>query len=528
MITADTLIETDVLVIGGGGAALRAAVEAAEKGVEVLLVDKGRFTQSGTSPLALHGFAVALQGETPEETLFSDFVRTGHEINDLDLVRTVSKESRFEPSRLERMGVRFGLGADGGYFFRGTGNSVRITFDEARSGMTFPGVLGAEARKRGVRILEGVMIADLLAENGRIQGAIGMDGPKGVIFSAKSVVLAAGGANRLYPNVVDRISDEIYRTTGDGYGLALRAGLPLVDMEFSNFRDSPPAFGINGKYVNAKGEAFMAKYAPQWKERAPRGEIVEAIYREMQAGRGPVYIDFDNKDQQVPDFMPAEYKNYFKAYKEGNPPPVKITFQRLLGGVRILPDASCELEGLYVAGENGGGLHGADRLQGAAFLETQVFGRLAGIGAAQFAREKSRKGLDQKLVKSGGDRLLELQGEKKGSKAGEILKRIHELTWEHAGVIRNAPGLRKGIGAIEEIREELKGAAGGRLEVQEVMNLALTAEVVMRAALAREETRGTHIRDDFQQSSGKMSRRHVSVRYSSSGGLKTDVVECRE
>ena len=193
--------ECDVLVIGGGGAAVRAAVEAARTGVKVILVDKGRIERSGSSPLALHGMATVLPSADSEETLISDLKRIGSGINDLDLVRTAAEESRKEPERLAKMGVCFVRDPDGHYHYKDTGKSVRLVFDEAANGVNFVAVLGKEAWKRGVILIEDVMMTQLLVDDGRVVGALGIDLEKEIYtFSAGAVVLAAGGANRLICN----------------------------------------------------------------------------------------------------------------------------------------------------------------------------------------------------------------------------------------------------------------------------------------------------------------------------------------
>jgi len=522
----------DVLVIGGGGAAVRAAVEAAGYGVKVLLIDKGRFERSGSSPLALHGLASVLHRDDSEETLISDLMCTGCGINDLDLVHAAVRESRVEPALLEELGVRFIRHTDGSYhIYKGAGHSAPhgLTFDEAGCGITFVAVLGKEAWRRGVQLVDGVMITELLVDDGKVTGALGV-GENGEIytFSAGAVVLAAGGANNIYSNVTPRIAQYMYRTTGDGYAIAFRAGLPLVDMEFANFRDSPPAARMGGRYINARGESFMARYDPLMKEKAPRGKVVEAIYQEMQAGNGPVYIEIDDECEHVVEFLPDEYRAYVRACKEGKRPPVTISFQRLLGGARINPDASCAIRGLYIAGETAGGFNGADRLMGAAFLETQVFGRFAGTGAAEFALAGNRKEPSEGLVKKSRDRVLKILERKEGPRADEILQKIHRLTWDYAGIVREAAGLKKALGEIIILREKLNGAVGrNRFEVMEVQNLALVAEIVVRAALAREETRGTHRRSDFPQLSEEMAQKHISLSRSNEGEIKSAAVPSR-
>jgi len=523
------VIETDVLVIGGGGAAARAAVEAARKGVKVVLADKGRLGSSGTSPQGLHGFVTALPAEVSEETLFSEFVRIGYGINDFDLVRTAVEESSKEPALLEELGLRFVRDKAGHYFYRRTAKYLQITFDEAGCGLNPVAVLGREVRKHNVHLVNGIMIIQLLVKDGCVFGAVGLDRRNELYtFAAKAVVLAAGGANRTYPNVVPRISPEQYRTTGDGLVLALASGLPLVDVEFAQFRNSPPAATINAKYINAQGEHFMARYDPQLKEDAPRSQIVEAIFREIEAGRGPVYIDLEDEGVRVHEFLKDDYKEYVRACKGGNPQPVTITFQRLLGGVRIHPDASTAVSGLFVAGENAGGLHGADRVRGSAFLETQVFGRLAGIGAAAHARKTGRTEIAKDLTEKGRERISKVRERKKGPKAGELLESARQLTWTYASIIRDGKGLKKGLAALENIKAALESAVGqNSFEVFEACNLARVAEIVMRAALAREETRGSHRRADFPQMSKEMDRKHIQVRLNASDTVETKVVPSR-
>jgi len=519
----------DVLVIGGGGAAVRAAVEAAQHGGNVIIVSKGAFGRSGTSPLGLHGFAATLRQDDSEETLAADILRTGCNINDVDLVRTAARESRHEVALLEKLGVRFLHNPDGSYYiYGGGGHSVphNIILDEASNGASPVVLLGIEAWKKGVRLIDAVMITDLLVDNDRAAGAIGIDHEQRICtFSAGAVVLAAGGANRAYPNVVPRISHPMYGTTGDGYALALHAGLSLVDMEFVNFRDSPPATPMHGTYVNAKGERFMARYDPIRKEEAPRGKVVEALFREMQAGNGPIHIEIDVKDPKAFDFLAEEYRSYVRATLEGKSPPVTITFQRVLGGARMNPDASSEIDGLYLSGENAGGFHGADRMQGAAFLETQVFGHLAGLNAALFARGKTRRALSQGLVEPPSERIRRLLERREGPRASDLLKKIHTITWNCGSIVREASGLRKGLADLAEVREELEKAVGSHpFEVLEVSALALTAETILQSALAREESRGTHLRSDFPEARETMARKHICLRSDTKGVLQVSVV----
>lgn len=526
--------ECDVLVIGGGGAAVRAAVEAAREGTRVLLVDKGSFERSGTSPLSLHGLATVLHPDDSEEILIADIFRNGYEINDLDLVQTAVRESRYEPALLEKMSVRFVKGEGGGYhFYRGAGHSAPhgVTYDDEGNGINFVAVLAKEAWKRGVRFIDEMMIFRLLVDNGTVVGAMGLD-QEGRLhrFSAGAVVLAAGGANRIYPNVVPRIANDMWRTTGDGYILALQAGLPLIDMEFANFRDTPPASRMGGRYMNAKGEAFMERYEPERKEKAPRGKVVDAIFKELQNGNGPIYIEIDEECIKSAEFLPEEYKAYVRAYKEGKRPPVSVTFQRLLGGAGIRTDASSDIRGLFIAGENCGGFHGGDRLQAAAFLETQVFGRFAGIGAMNFAKTRGRTAeIRGSLIREAEDWIAPFLQWRDGVPAAEILANLHRTTWNHISILRNAAGLKTARAELAGFRNTLTRAVGTyRFEVFEVLNLVRTAEVMVQAALLREETRGTHHRSDYPEMRREFSRKHTSIRMKTDGELEGGFIPSRE
>ena len=231
------------------------------------------------------------------------------------------------------------------------------------------------------------------------------------------------------------------------------------------------------------------------------------------------------QESEIFDFLAEEYRSYVRAYREGKRPPVTITFQRVLGGARMNPDASSEIEGLYIAGENAGGFHGADRLQGAAFLETQVFGHLAGVNAALFARSRTRKELNKGLLESPRERIRKISQRTEGPQAADVMKKVHTVTWDYGSIVREANGIKKGLAGLGEIREELGKAVGSNpFEVLEVSALALTAEAIFRSALAREESRGTHLRNDFPDSKEAMARKHICLRCDTQGALQVSVV----
>ena len=261
-------VNTDVLVIGGGSAAIRAAIEAAKAGVKCDIVDKGKVGESGSSPRALVGFAADFGKDDSDELFFQDWLRASGNVCDANLVWEAVTRSRQTVQELEEMGLKFMRNPDGSLFLsKRAGHSVArglMTESEGPGHTNIVKVLRVEAEKRGVNFHEGILVTHLFKQNGRVIGASGVN-RKGAMsaFSARAVVLAAGGANRLYENVADGITEPQYRTTGDAFSLAFNAGAPLIDMEFTQFRDSPPAGAIYGaKYLNNRGERFMEKVDP--------------------------------------------------------------------------------------------------------------------------------------------------------------------------------------------------------------------------------------------------------------------------
>lgn len=251
-------------------------------------------------------------------------------------------------------------------------------------------LLRAEAERREVHIHEGIMITKLLQRNGRVIGAIGVFGNGELcIFSAKAVILAAGGANRLYPHIDIDISDPKYRTTGDSFSLAFTAGAFLIDMEFAQFRDYPPGVArFGGKYLNVLSERFMERYDPEASEKAPRAKVVQALYREIKAGHGPIIWDMEGVREE------ERGMSLVKRFAGQRQVEVTIDFQRLLGGARINERAETDVAGLFAAGESSGGIHGAGRMQANSFLETQAFGAIAGSNAAALALATERRDID--------------------------------------------------------------------------------------------------------------------------------------
>lgn len=502
---------TDVLVIGGGSAATRAALEAANVGAQVLLLDKGEVGQSGSSPHALVGFSVPLVDEGDSVDLFiQDWVTASGGICDRDLVAQCAEHGVELAKDLESRGVEFIRNADDSWFIsKRAGHSVRRTLMAKGHGKGVHANVILPMRRAleeaGVNLLEQIMVTRLLVEDDRIAGAYAVTAEgEHIILRAKAVVLASGGVNRLYSILCEEVVEHERRTTGDSYALAFHAGVPLIDMEFTQFRDSPPAGPIYGAhYLNAKGERIMEKYDPENLETAPRYMMARAVYTENFEGRGPVVW-------HVEEGQIARSRAPVGTYEAGQVVPITLMFQRLMGGARIDVNAATEIDGLFAAGEASGGVLGGDRMQGCGFLETQTFGRIAGLNAAAFAATHDFAAPSAAAIAEEHER-LSIEGG--ANSPPELVTQIQEIMWRQAGVVSNREQLEDAIAKLEEIRELATNAIdlSDLFAAEEVRNLALAAQLVATAKLARKETRSGHGRTDYPEADNEWVK-HVELR----------------
>jgi fumarate reductase (CoM/CoB) subunit A len=362
-----------------------------------------------------------------------------------------------------------------------------------------------QIKRSTVEVVDGVLITRLLKKNKAVRGAVGVSSKGDVyLFKAKSVILACGGANRIYSCVPEWIRSEKYRTTGDAYKLAFDAGAYIIDLEYPNFRETPPgASRVGGIYLNAEGERFMQRYDPVALEKAPRQLMVAAIFSELQAGRGPIHWHIDKKLLE----KDAVFANVFKNKETVE---IGIDFQRLLGGARINERAQTDVPHLFAAGESAGGLHGADRMQANGFLDTQIFGARAGYYAAKLAEETAEADIDMAQVDDEGGRIEKISGNIDPKK---VIKTIQETMWEFGGVVRDADGLSKALNVFQGLKNDQipKLSEDNLFYSLEAMNLLFAAEMITTAALVREESRGSHRRKDYPRKNDKLWKKHIAV-----------------
>jgi L-aspartate oxidase len=505
---------TQFLVVGAGIAGLRAAVELAQAG-EVLVVTKGELAESNTQ-YAQGGIAVAMSGDEDVALHLEDTVRAGDGLVDEEAARVLVEEG---PARVEE------LLAWGTKFDRERGSEVGELLLTREGAHSLPRILHANGDATGreigrallqkaredkrIRLVEWTSLAELMVEDGRVSGAalLTADGLERV--AAAGVLLASGGAGQVYS---DTTNPPV--ATGDGIATAFRAGAEVADMEFFQFHPTAlslpgvPRFllsealrGEGAVLRNAKMERFMPRYHAL-AELAPRDVVARAITREGIGPRGeslPVYLDMREVKMDLKARFPGISAFLEKHGLELGRDliPVRPAAHYLMGGVRTDTHGRASLRRLYAAGEVAcTGVHGANRLASNSLLEGLVFGARA--GEAMRAESGSLSG---KPRASFGDAFVARMGTGAGAQTAEIgsaVKTLRAAMWKDAGLLRDAEGLARARAVLEGLRPVLAadGVAKDAAE-SSARNLYTTAELIVRAAKAREESRGAHFRNDF-------------------------------
>jgi succinate dehydrogenase/fumarate reductase flavoprotein subunit len=505
-----TEIESDVLVIGTGGAGLRAAIEADERGASVVVVSKAPAGMNNATMVAGGGFRAAIEGFTPEEHI-EDTLRVGNYLNDRHLVEIFAREGGARVLELERFGVEMRV--------RRGGISVGDTPGVMGMGMTKPMVEHLKAK--GVRIVENVILTRLLLSDGVVVGAVGYDSQDDcpVVFSAKAVLLATGGAGALYER-----TDCPLRTTGDGYSLAYRAGARLRDMEFVQFfpvalaePGFPPfligiPFSEEGRIVNSLDEEIPEKHrvAERPLVLKSRGPLSIAIMREIQAGNGvdgAVLLDaretvkrYAEEGQSKTRGRDRYIQRLVRAGAAEKPLKIAPICHFNMGGIVADEDGETGVPGLYAAGEVVGGVHGANRHGGNALTDITVFGARAGKVAASYAKDRALENVAS-LAESELVKYAALRGSEGGVPPVDLMSRLRELMWEKAGIVRGEARLMEVLSELRRLRGEassLRVSSGDDMRVALEIPMALdAAELIVSAALERKESRGAHFREDY-------------------------------
>lgn len=525
-------VKTDVLVIGAGGAGLRAAISAADAGLKTTVVSKSLIGKAHTV-MAEGGIAASLGNVDPKDNWqvhFGDVMEEGVYISNWRIAEILAKEVPDRVFELEKWGALFDRTPDGRILQRAFGGHTyrRLCHVGDRTGLELIRTLQDQALHRDIDVIDELYITQLVKDGDRVCGAIGIKMNSGEFYaiSAKAVVIATGGAGKVY-----KVTSNSWESTGDGIKLAYEIGATLMDMEMFQFHPTgmvyPPGVrgllvtegvrGDGGLLYNNKMERYMLKYSPEKKELDARDVVARANYAEIQAGRGTehggVYLDISHKSPQyIKEKLPHMYMQFLEFAG------VDITKEKMevaptthyqMGGIRFDPETCMSsVNGLFAAGEVACGLHGANRLGGNSLADILVFGKRAGDNAAVFAQKQDLKEIPEEEVQSQISYVLSFLKEK-GTNPYSIIDQLTTAMSDNVGIIRDEEHLNKALEKILELKEQYSalGVPGGKrynhglLACMELKSMLIVSEAIVRSAILRKESRGAHARSDYPKKS---------------------------
>jgi succinate dehydrogenase / fumarate reductase, flavoprotein subunit len=573
----------DVLVIGAGGAGLRAAIEASAAGASVGLVCKSLLGKAHTV-MAEGGIAAALANVDERDNWrvhFADTMRGGQYVNNWRMAELHAREAPDRVRELERWGAVFDRTSDGRILQRNFGGHryPRLAHVGDRTGLEMIRTLQDHGIHQGIEVHMECTVLALLKSEGRVVGAFAFDRDRGrvKVFAAQAVVLATGGIGRAY-----KITSNSWEYTGDGHTLAYQAGAELMDMEFVQFHPTgmiwPPGVqgilvtegvrGEGGILLNQAGHRFMFDDIPDlyknqtadneeegWRytqgdrnaRRPPdlltRDHVARCIVREIKEGRGSphggVFLDISwirkrlpNAEEHIKRKLPSMY-HQFKQLADiditKEPMEVGPTTHYVMGGVRV--DAESQMStvpGLFAAGECAAGINGANRLGGNSLSDLLVFGKRAGEFAARFARENAALPIDPDQVKTAARRATEPFEASGAENPYQVQQDLQEMMQELVGIVRTEAEMRRALEGIDRLRARAaRVRVSGNREYNpgwhtalDLPNLLTVSEAVTRSALERQESRGAHYRDDHPQKDEAFGKVSVVVRREAGGGMQ--------
>lgn len=522
---------TDVLIIGGGGAGLRAAIEAAKHNVKVLIVIKEPLGVAHTS-MAAGGLNVAIKAPATSKQHYDDTIKGGWHVNNHKLVKIFSEEMPDRIYDLESYGVKFDRLPDGSFYtWAGGKQSAPLNLCAGDyTGREMMQGLKAEVLRLKIPSLPNHFVTKLLKSKNQVVGAFAIDQKTGKckIILAKATVVATGGAGQLY-----EITSNAPSNTGEGYAWGLDVGAKMIDMEFVQFHPTGMVYpeqlrgalvtekvrGHGGKLINNKGERFMTRYQPERMELAGRDEVARAIYQELQEERGTkhggIYLDVTHwKKGDVEKLIPEVFQTHMEVGIDIRKQKMEIapTMHHMMGGFKINEWGETSIPGLFATGEITASIHGANRLGGNSLAEGQVFGRRAGIRSAEYSQDVilSLKDEESKDIVNEIARVEALKKRKTGIKPHILIKKLKMLMWKYAGMIRDEKNMQKGLSELKKLQQEATNvSAKGKEELQvalELIEMLKVAEMIIVAALEREESRGAHFRSDFPKMDDQWER----------------------
>lgn len=526
------ILDTRVLIVGAGAAGLRAALELVARGVPCLVVGKRRYGDAHTR-MAAGGINAAFGTRDPEDSWIvhaADTLREGHFLNDPRAVELLARDAPARVGELAGWGCPFERTSEGELEQRYFGAQTfrRTCFVGDCTGEAILRTLVNRARALRVGHRDGVFVTRLILDEGRVAGAVGFDRVRGawLAIHAEAVVLAAGGATSIYRRSTSRPDEN----TGDAVALALDAGAALRDLEMVQFHPTGLMFpedrrgelvteamrGEGAHLLNAQRERFMERYSPDSMELDARDVVARAIERELRAGRGTahggVFIDISHRGREhIERRLPKLRREMLRLGVDLTEEPLEVapTAHYVMGGIAADPETGAtSVPGLYAVGEAAGGVHGANRLGGNSLAETLVFGRRTGRFLSQHLTRGARRfgpPSQAALERALGPEAAALPSTAPGEgDPTPLLAELRELMWRHGGILRSAAGLQEGLQNLHDLAARAASVAprrceapSERLEAAYDLGFMLqVGEAVLRAALAREESRGAHFRED--------------------------------
>ena len=541
--------EHDVLVVGAGGAGLRAAIEALAQGASVGVVCKSLLGKAHTV-MAEGGIAAAMANVDRGDdwrTHFRDTMKGGKYLNNWRMAQIHAQESPDRVRELEQWGALFDRTADGDILQRAFGGHTfkRLCHVGDRTGLEMIRTLQDRGVQMGFHVYMECAVTRLLKDGDRIAGAVAYWREQGrfVVFRAKSVVLATGGIGKAW-----RITSNSWEYTGDGMALAYDAGAELLDMEFVQFHPTgmvwPPGVqgilvteavrGEGGVLTNRLGERFMERYDPDKMELSTRDVVARAIYTEVREGRGTehggAFLDISQKPAEyVKRKLPSMYHQFLELADVDitkGPMEVGPTCHYMMGGIRVDAEtAQTTVPGLYAAGEAAAGLHGANRLGGNSLSDLLVFGRRAGLSAAEHANRVPAATADAAEIEDAVREMLAFFEPAEGESPYTVHRDLAESMQNLVGIFRNEEDLQAGLAKIRDLSDRASRVRveGSRLFnpgwhlARDLKSMLTVTEAVARSALVRKESRGAHSRTDFPKTDPEWGRRNNIARRGKDG-----------
>jgi succinate dehydrogenase / fumarate reductase flavoprotein subunit len=566
--------EHDVLVIGAGGAGLRAAIEASAHGVSVGLVCKSLLGKAHTV-MAEGGIAAALANVDPKDgwqTHFRDSMIGGKMLNNWRMAQIHAQEAPARVKELEHWGAVFDRTKDGKILQRAFGGHTykRLCHVGDRTGLEMIRTLQDRGVHQGIKVYMECAVTRLFKDGDRIAGAFGYYREDGryVLFKAKAIVLATGGVGKSFT-----VTSNSWEYTGDGQGLAYDVGADLIDMEFVQFHPTgmvwPPGVrgilvtegvrGEGGILRNKDGDRFMYKYLPEalrndyaaddkeseeWvnatvsgarsearrpPELSTRDNVARAIYNEVKEGRGSphggVFLDIsylpaDRVKKKLPS-MYHQFKDLADVDITAGPMEVGPTMHYIMGGIRVDADSQqTRVPGLFAAGEVSGGMHGSNRLGGNSLSDLIVFGRRAGLGAVEYIKGlQAAPAISKEEIDSAIEEMEAPFSRPDGVNPYDVQKQLHHCMSTYVGIFREEDDLKVGIKKLEELKELAKkvGAKGGKAYnpgwhlCRDIRNMLICSEAIAKSALSRKESRGAHSRLDYPKTDDALGKFNTAV-----------------